>query len=348
MGLLTVSGSPHVHQDLSVKKIMYGVVFAMIPAMLVSVYFFGLDALRVILISSAACMFFEWLIQKYIIKGPVTIDDGSALVTGVLLAFNVPSNLPVWIILIGAFVSIGLAKMSFGGLGKNPFNPALVGRVFLLISFPVQMTSWPVPKPLFAQKIVDTVTGPTPLGILKEGIKDKANTVQQLFDEGIKAIVDGQEVFYKLPDYVDELIGFQGGSLGEVSAIALVLGALYMLYRRIITWHIPVSYLLSAFIFAGIFWMIDPTYYVNPLFHLVTGGMMLGVFYMATDMVSSPMSAKGQIIFGVGCGVITMIIRFWGAYPEGVSFAILIMNAFTPIINRSFKPKRFGEVVKNG
>ena len=327
---------------------MYGVVYAMIPAMIVSIYFFGLGAVRVLLISSAACMFFEWVIQKYIIKGPVTINDGSALVTGILLAFNVPSNLPAWIIIIGAFVSIGIAKMSFGGLGKNPFNPALVGRVFLLISFPVQMTTWPIPNPLFGQKLVDAVTGPTPLGILKEGLKDKANTVQELFNNGVKAVVDGQEVIYRIPDYVNELIGFQGGSLGEVSAFALIIGAVYMLFRRIITWHIPVSYLLSSFIFAGIFWLIDPVYYVNPLFHLVTGGLMLGVFYMATDMVSSPMSTKGQIVFGIGCGVITMIIRFWGAYPEGVSFAILIMNAFAPLINRTFKPKRFGEVVKNG
>ncbi len=345
MSLLTVSGSPHVHGDLSVKKIMYGVVFAMIPAMLVSIYFFGWDALKVLVISAFACMFFEWVIQKYIIKGPITINDGSALVTGILLAFNLPSNLPIWIILIGAFVSIGMAKMSFGGLGKNPFNPALVGRVFLLISFPVQMTSWPIPKPLFGQKLIDAVTGPTPLGMIKEGLKND-RTVQNIMENGNKAIVDGQEIVFKIPDYVNELVGFQGGSLGEVSAIALIIGAIYMLFRKIITWHIPVSYLLSSFIFAGIAWLIDPSYYVNPLFHLVTGGLMLGVFYMATDMVSSPMSPKGQIVFGIGCGVITMVIRFWGAYPEGVSFAILIMNAFAPLINRVFKPKRFGEVVK--
>ncbi len=346
MSVLTVSGSPHVHGDISVKKLMYGVVYAMIPAILVSVYFFGIDALRVLLISALSCMFFEWVIQKYIIKGPLTINDGSALVTGILLAFNVPANIPWWILAIGAFVSIGIAKMSFGGLGKNPFNPALVGRIFLLISFPVQMTTWPVPKPLFAQKITDAVTGPTPLGMIKEGLKND-RTVQDIMENGTKAIVDGKEIVYKIPDYVNELYGNMGGCLGEVSAIALIIGAIYMLYRRIITWHIPASYLLTTFIFAGIFWLIDPTYYVNPLFHLVTGGLMLGVFYMATDMVSSPMSPKGQIIFGIGCGIITMVIRFWGAYPEGVSFAIVIMNAFAPLINRAFKPKRFGEVVKN-
>ncbi|MFO7613052.1 MAG: RnfABCDGE type electron transport complex subunit D [Bacteroidales bacterium] len=328
MSVLTISGSPHVHTDQSVPKVMYGVVIAMVPAMLVSFYFFGIGAAKVMLTSILACLFFEWVIQKYVIKGPVTINDGSALITGILLAFNVPSSLPVWITIIGAFVSIGIAKMSFGGLGKNPFNPALVGRVFLLMSFPVQMTTWPVPKPLFGGEVLtDAVTGPTPLGILKEGLR-AGQTVQ--------------EIMPQLPEYVSELIGNQGGSLGEVSALALLLGAVYMLIRRIITWHIPVSYLLSVVVFSGIFWLIDPTYYMDPLFHLITGGMMLGIFYMATDMVSSPINHRGMIIFGVGCGVLTMVIRLWGAYPEGVSFAILIMNAFTPLINRGIKPKRFG------
>lgn len=330
MDLLTISGSPHVHADQSVKKIMYGVVYAMIPAMLVSIYFFGLGAIKVMLFSVLACLFFEWVIQKYVIKGPVTIDDGSALVTGILLAFNVPSNLPVWIIIIGAFVSIGIGKMSFGGLGKNPFNPALVGRVFLLISFPVQMTSWPIAKPLFGGTVVtDAVTGPTTLGVVKEGLK-AGQTVDQ--------------VMAQVPTYAQELLGFQGGSLGEVSAVALILGALYMLYKKIITWHIPTAYLGSVIVFSGIFWLIDPQHYLDPLFHLITGGMILGVFYMATDMVSSPVNPRGMIIFGIGCGVLTMVIRIWGAYPEGVSFAILIMNAFTPLINRGIKPKRFGVV----
>lgn len=331
MSTLIVSGSPHIHGDTSVKQIMYGVVFAMVPAILVAVYFFGLDALRVMVISSLACLFFEWVIQKYLIKGPVTINDGSALVTGILLAFNVPSNIPIWIIIIGAFAAIAIAKMSFGGLGKNPFNPALVGRVFLLISFPVQMTSWPVPNPLFAGGAVsDAVTGPTPLGILKDGLK-MGKTVPDLIPE--------------MPTYIQELLGNQGGSLGEVSAIALIIGAIYMLSRKIITWHVPVAYLLSVFVFTGILYLVDPSLYINPLFHLVTGGLMLGVFYMATDMVSTPLSGKGMLIFGLGCGVLTVIIRVWGSFPEGVSFAILIMNAFAPLINRGFKPKRFGEKV---
>jgi Na+-translocating ferredoxin:NAD+ oxidoreductase subunit D len=330
MGLLTVSGSPHIHADQSVPKIMYGVVIAMIPAMLVSFYFFGLDAAKVTLVSVLACLFFEWVVQKYLIKGPLTINDGSALVTGILLAFNVPSNLPVWMTIVGAFVAIVIAKMSFGGLGKNPFNPALVGRVFLLMSFPVNMTTWPVPKAIFGgAALTDAITGPTTLGIVKEGLR-AGKTVSELLPQ--------------LPDYVHDLLGYQGGSLGEVSAIALLIGACYMFYKKIITWHIPVSYILSVVIFSGIFWMINPERYLDPLFHLLTGGLMLGVFYMATDMVSSPINTKGMLIFGAGCGILTMLIRLWGGYPEGVSFAILIMNAFTPLINRSFKPRRFGLV----
>ena len=330
--MLTVSGSPHIHGDSSVKKIMYTVVMAMVPAMLVSVYFFGLDALRVLLISSLACLFFEWLIQKYLIKGPVTINDGSALVTGILLAFNVPSTLPIWILLVGAFISIGMGKMSFGGLGKNPFNPALVGRVFLLISFPVQMTSWPAPKLLFGSVTsTDAMGGATPLGFLKEGLKNQ--TVPELMKD--------------MPDYAMELIGFMGGSLGEVSVIALLLGAIYMLAKKVITWEIPTAYIGSVIIFTGILWLINPDMYISPVFHLLTGGLILGAFYMATDMVSSPISSKGQILFGIGCGVITILIRIWGAYPEGVSFAILIMNAFTPLINRGFKPKHFGEKIQS-
>jgi Na+-translocating ferredoxin:NAD+ oxidoreductase subunit D len=331
MSVLKISGSPHVHTDDSVRKIMNKVIYAMIPAMLISFYFFGLGAVKVMLVSVAACLAVEYLIQKYLLKGPSTLNDSSAIVTGMLLAFNVPSSLPIWMIVVGAIVAIGIGKMSFGGLGKNPFNPALVGRVFLLISFPVDMTTWP--KPIVSRNylsfsgldksLLDTITGPTPLGILKEG---------------------GTE----LPAYADMLMGNMGGCVGEVSAVALLLGGLYMLLRKVITWHIPVAYMGSVILFAGTLWLIDPTQYVDPLFHLMTGGMMLGIFFMATDMVSSPMSAKGQLLFGIGCGVITMLIRVYGAYPEGVSFAILIMNAFVPIINKSFKPKRFGEVVKNG
>ena len=332
MNLLKISGSPHVHTDNSVKGIMYGVIYAMIPALLVSIYFFGLDAIRVTVLSVVMCLLVEYLIQKYVLKTTVTISDGSAIITGILLAFNVPSNLPWHIILIGAIVAIGIGKMSFGGVGKNIFNPALVGRVFLLISFPVQMTSWPIPVPLGGKALTDAITGPTPLGIMKEGLS-AGKTVS--------------EIMPQIPDYVQNmLVGFQGGSLGEVSALALLLGAIYMLIRKIITWHTPVAFIGSAFIFASILYLVDPARFVDPFFHMLTGGMMLGVFFMATDMVTSPMSAKGQLIFGAGAGILTILIRVFGSYPEGVSFAILIMNAFVPLLDRGFKPKRFGEVVK--
>jgi len=331
MGLLTVSGSPHVHGGLSVKKLMWGVVIAMLPAMLASFFYFGIGAIKVTLVAVGSAMLFEYLITKFILKQPPQLMDGSAAITGLLLAFNVPSNLPVWIIVIGALVAIGVAKMSFGGLGKNPFNPALVGRVFLLISFPVQMTSWPVVGKF--PMVLDAVTGATPLGIVKEGIKNGEPMA---------------DLMNQVPSYTEMFMGQNGGSLGEVSAFLLLIGGIYMLYRKIITWHIPVSFLGSVIVFSGILWLINPEQYVNPLFHLVTGGLMLGVFFMATDMVTSPMTPKGQLIFGAGVGILTIIIRVWGAYPEGVSFAILLMNAVVPHLNNLFKPKRFGEEVSNG
>ena len=249
-----------------------------------------------------------------------------------MLAFNVPSNLPVYIIIIGAIVSIGVAKMTFGGLGNNPFNPALVGRVFLLISFPVQMTSWPVPTG-FKTGYLDAVTGATPLGIMSEGIKN---------GETVAALME------KVPSHMQLFYGYMGGSMGEIAALALILGGLYMIYRKIITWHIPVTILLTVAIFTGILWVVDPTKYADPVFHLLTGGIMLGAIFMATDYVTSPMTAKGMVIYGIGIGVITVLIRTWGAYPEGVSFAILIMNAFVPLLNMYIKPKRFGKEVKHG
>lgn len=326
--LLQVSGSPHVHGDDSVKKIMWSVVIALLPALAVSVYYFGLPVLILTLVSIATCMLTEYLIQRFMLKGNVSITDGSAVITGLLLAFNVPSNLPVWILMIGAFVAIAIAKMPFGGLGKNPFNPALVGRVFLLISFPVQMTTWPKPTPVWSFGAADVITGPTPLGILKEGVKN-GQTVNDLVSE--------------MPSYVDMLLGQMGGSFGEVSAIAILIGAIFLLIRKVITWEIPVSFLLTAFLFAGIFYLVDPTTYVNPCFHLVTGGMMLGACFMATDMVTSPTSRGGMLVFGAGCGLLTIIIRLFGAYPEGVSFSILIMNALVPLINKGFKPKTYAK-----
>ena len=324
---LIVSLSPHVHGGDSVQKNMYGVLIALAPAFLASLYFFGLGALIVTATSVAACVFFEWAIGKFIMKKPTTtVMDGSAILTGVLLAFNLPSNLPLWIIVLGALFAIGVGKMSFGGLGSNPFNPALVGRVFLLLSFPVQMTTWPVVGQLTAY--MDAATGATPLALMKQAINGDAAALGQL------------------PDLLSHLLGQNGGCLGEVSALALLLGLAYMLWKKIITWHIPVSILATVFVFGGIMHLVDPAKYVSPVLQLLSGGLMLGAIFMATDYVTSPMNKKGMLIYGVCIGLLTVIIRLFGAYPEGMSFAILIMNAFTPLINTYCKPKRFGEVAK--
>ena len=312
-----ISSSPHIHSGDTIEKKMYGVLIALIPAFLVSLYFFGLGALIVTSVSVLSCVLTEYLIQKYLLKKEVTISDGSALLTGVLLAFNLPSNLPVWIIIIGAVFAIGVCKMSFGGLGNNPFNPALAGRVFLLLSFPAPMTSWPIPK-AFNTDYLDASTGATPLTIIKENIGD-------------------------LPQLTDYLLGNIGGSLGELSAIALLIGMVYLLIKKIITWHIPVSILITVFVFTGIFHMTNTAEYVSPIVHLLTGGLLLGAIFMATDYVTSPITIPGKIIYGIGIGIITCVIRMFGAYPEGISFAILIMNAFTPLMNTYIKPPIFGE-----
>ncbi len=330
--LLNISPSPHAHGEETTRKLMFGVVIALMPALFASVFYFGTGAVIVTATSVISCIFFEYLIQRFVFKKPVSVTDGSALVTGLLLAFNLPSNIPVFIIVIGSFVSIGIAKMTFGGLGNNPFNPALVGRVFMLISFPVQMTSWPVPAGL-KTGYIDAVTGATPLAILKEGIKN-GESLPQLME--------------KIPTTLQMFLGKMGGSMGEVAAIALLIGFAYMLIKKIITWHIPVSIIGTIAIFTTILWFVNPESNADPVFHLLTGGVLLGAIFMATDYVTSPMNPKAMIIYGCGIGVLTVVIRVWGAYPEGVSFAILIMNAFVPLMNSYIKPKRFGEEVKNG
>lgn len=318
--LLTISGSPHVHSDDSVKKIMWSVVIALIPAFVVSIFYFGFPVVILTAVSIGCCLLFEYLIQRFIMHVPTTITDGSAVVTGMLLAFNVPANLPVWMMVVGALVAIGVAKMPFGGLGHNPFNPALVARVFLLISFPVAMTTWPTAHPVWSA--ANAITGPTPLGILKE------SAALNMAD---------------MPTYGNMLIGQMGGSFGEVSAIALLIGAGFLAWRKIISWHIPVAFMLTVFVFAGIFWLIDPSQYASPFFHLFTGGLILGACFMATDMVTSPTSPVAMIVFGCGCGLLTIIIRLFGAYPEGVSFSILLMNATVPLLNRWFKPRTYAK-----
>jgi len=328
MKQLIVSPAPHAHSGDSVRKNMLFVIAALLPAYVISVIEFGWGALITTAISVAACVAFEWLIAKFVLKQKPTICDCSAILTGLLLAFNLPSNLPWWIVIIGALVAIGVGKMTFGGLGQNPFNPALVGRVFLLISFPVQMTTWP--RPLgFSGSYLDAETGATPLALLKQGLKS---------------------VFSELPTLWDAFVGVMGGSLGEVCAIALLVGGIFLICTKVITWHIPVSILATVALFAAVTgWCgalpegLTTAQYVAMT--LCTGGIMLGAFFMATDYVTSPMTGWGKIIFGIGIGLIVMVIRTWGAYPEGMSFAILIMNACVPLLNH-IRPKRFGEKKK--
>ena len=297
---------------------MRDVVIALMPALVVSTVVFGADVLRVTALSVAACVAFEYLIQKFLVRGAVTVTNWSAAVTGVLLAFNLPASIPWWIVVIGAFVAIAIAKMTFGGLGKNPFNPALVGRVFLLIAYPVQMTTFPMP----VNGAFDALSGATPLAAVKHGAAADVLGVQEL------------------------LLGNMPGSMGEVAALALLCGFVYLLWRRVITWHIPVTVLATMALFAFVVALCSgesgAALWQLPLFHMLAGGAILGAGFMATDYSTSPMTVRGGVIFAVGIGAITMCIRLWGAYPEGMSFAILIMNACVPLINKYVKPKRFG------
>ena len=318
MDKLLVSPSPHLHTKTSTKSLMRDVVIALLPAVVVSVLFYGWSELLVLGVSVASCILLEYLITKYLLKKSCTVCDWSAAVTGVLLALNLPSSTPWWVVFIGAVVAVGVAKMTFGGLGQNLFNPALVGRVFLLISFPTYMTDWAKPDGFIGN--FDAFSGATPLGIAKEG--------------GVAAI--------ESMDYMDMLFCNIGGSAGELSALALLAGFVYLLVRRVIRPYITLSILATVAVFSGIFWAINPAEFTDPIFNLLTGGLLLGSIFMATDYVTSPMSNLGGIVFGIGIGVITMLIRYFGAYPEGVSFAILIMNSVVPLLNKWFHAKKYG------
>lgn len=324
---LYISTSPHIHSGDTIERNMRWVIIALMPALVASFIVFGLGALIVTATSVAFCLLFEWLIAKFLLKiKETTISDGSAVITGILLAFNLPSNIPIYMIAVGALIAIGVGKMAFGGLGKNPFNPALVGRVFLLISFPAAMTSWPVPHQFMAY--TDAVTGATPLSLMSLIAGGDASAAAQL------------------PGLSSLFLGTTGGCLGEVSVLALLLGLVVLLWRKVITWHIPISILATVAVLTGIMWFVNPVLYVNPLYHLCTGGLMLGAIFMATDYVTSPMTTKGMVWYGIGIGFLTVLIRYFGSYPEGMSFAILIMNGVTPLINNWCKPKRFGKIAK--
>ncbi len=345
---LVISSSPHVHGGNSVSRIMWSVTACLLPATAVGLYRFGMDAAIVLATAVGGAMVFEALFQK-LGSRPVTLWDGSAVLTGLLLGLNLPAGTPVFISLVGSAVAVGLAKAVFGGLGHNPFNPALTGRVFLLIAFPAAMTTWRLPAQMMekgppksyfgmkttwrdqsgrkldqsraAPKQVDVVTGATPLGALKEGYK-----------KGTMALISN----------TDLVVGRRPGSIGEVSALALLLGGILLILLGYVTWHVPVAFLTTMALVATITHGIDPNRYAPPLFHVLAGGALIGAFFMATDYVTSPVYPLGKILFGVGCGLLTMVIRLWGGYPEGVSFAILLMNAVTPLLDRYTRPKRYG------
>lgn len=318
MSNILVSPSPHIHSAVSTTSLMRDVVIALCPALLVSILFYGWSELLVIAVSVASCVLIEWAVTKFLMKAPCTISDLSAVVTGVLLAMNLPATTPWWVVFIGALFAIGVVKLTFGGLGQNIFNPAIAGRVFLLISFPTYLTDWTIPNGFIHS--TDAVSGATLLGRYAEG--------------GVEAVAG--------TDYLQTLFLNIGGSAGEISALALLLGFAYLLVRKVVKPWIPLSIFLTVFVTSGIFYLIDPSTYTDPLFNLLTGGVILGACFMATDYVTSPMTTLGGVIYGAGIGFILMMIRYFGAYPEGMSFAILIMNMFVPLLNRWFHQSKYG------
>ena len=346
-----LSSSPHVSGPESVPRIMYVVVLALLPAVIAAVLFFGMKALAVVLVAVVAAIGAEALILM--LRGESAARawrrslDGSALITGLLLALNLPANSPPWMVVIGVLVAIGVGKHVFGGIGNNIFNPALVGRVFLLISFPALMSTWmKVPEAGSERwnapfESLDSLTGKvegveafteaTPLGLIKTQ-KTPAMGVQETHARYGRS----------LDSFMPLLIGKRGGSLGETSVLALLIGAIFMFWRGVIRWHIPVSFIGATFLVTGVMWLINPSIYLNPVYHVLTGGLIIGAFFMATDMVTSPVSSLGMIVFGAGAGVLTAVIRLWGSFPEGVSFAILIMNGLVPLIDQKIQPRRFG------
>lgn len=318
MGKFLVSPSPHVHADVSTRSLMRDVVIALAPAALVSILFYGWSELLVLAVSVASCVLLEWAITKWLLKRPSTISDLSAVVTGILLALNLPVTTPWWVVMIGAIFAIGVVKMTFGGIGQNLFNPAIAGRVFLLISFPTYMTDWTVPQGFIHS--TDAVSGATLLGKYAEG--------------GVDALAG--------TDYLQTMFFNIGGSAGEISTVALLLGFIYLLCRRVVKPWIPLSIFATVFVISGIFWLVNPATYTDPVFNLLTGGVVLGACFMATDYVTSPMSTMGGVVYGIGIGLILMMIRYFGSYPEGMSFAILIMNCAVPLINNWFHPRKYG------
>lgn len=313
--MLIVSSSPHIKAKQTTRNIMLDVIIALVPVLLAGIYFYGLRALLLTIVSVISCVGFEWIWERCFNR-PITIKDLSAVVTGILLAYNIPANAPLYVVIIGAFVAIILAKQVFGGIGQNFINPALAARAFLLAGYSTAMRTFGVPMPGQFFTSVDVVTSATPLELMQNGL------VQEL------------------PSLTNVLIGNIGGCIGEASALALLAGGIYLVVKKIITWHIPVCYIGTVFILT---FMFNGFHLYESFYSLFLGGLILGAFFMATDYTTTPMTIKGQIIFAVGAGLLTTLIRLFGGYPEGVSYSILIMNLLVPLIDKYVKPHRFGE-----
>ncbi|MDY6820615.1 MAG: RnfABCDGE type electron transport complex subunit D [Deferribacterota bacterium] len=321
-----VTFSPHLRDECDVSKIMLYVIIALLPAVFTSIFFYGYYAIKVYVLSIVFTLFFEYIFQR-LRKRSSTLSDNSALVTALLLAMNLPPSADWWLILIGSFIAIVIGKMVFGGLGHNVFNPVLVARVFLLISWPFQMTNWVEPSSILKGLFYDAESVATPLGQVKTEV-----------------LTHGKIITEHMPSFFDIFTGNIAGSMGEMSALMLLIGAIFLFYKKVITWHIPISYIVSFLLIIVPYWLLNPDKTLDPVTHLFTGGLILGAFFMATDLVTSPISARGQLIFGFGCGIVTAVIRLFGGYPEGVSFAILIMNAFVPLIDYYLKEPTFGQI----
>lgn len=327
---LVVALPPHDRAGVTVSRIMWTVALALLPTTIAGVVFYGIRPLLLTVVAVVVAAGVEHLVVRYMFRRETTtVHDGSAVVTGMLLAFNVPASLPFWQMAVGAFVAVGIGKMAFGGLGNNPFNPALVGRAFLLISFPVDMTTWPVPGAARLSMDLSGVTGATPLALVK--------------DAGAAGL--GQ---VSLPSYLDLFLGNIGGCIGEASALAVIIGGVFLIWRGFIPWQVPLTYLGSLAVVTGIAWVVDPGVYVDPLYHVLAGGAMLAAWFMITDMTTTPMALSGRILFAAGAGVLTAVIRLFGGFPEGASYSILIMNALVPVIDRHVKPRRFGVTPRRG
>ncbi len=330
---LKVSPGPHISRHYCTRRVMLDVIIALVPAMIAAWFYFQMQALIVLASCVISCCITEWLCTK-VLKRPCTLGDLSAVVTGLLLGFSVPPHLPWWACIIGSVFAIGIGKMVFGGLGSNIFNPAMVGRCFLTACFGMLMATWTTPStidkkmPMMSPDGIIARTQATPLAWAKKAIRSAA-------ENDPAKIIELDES--NLGSLKDLFIGSRGGCLGETSALALLIGAAWLFYRKTINWHIPMAVLVSSFLFSLVFWLINRNVYASPIVHLLSGGMMLGAFFIATDPVTAPLTGKGMLIFGAGVGFFTMLIRIIGQYPEGIMYAVLLMNSITPLIDRAIK-----------